>query len=328
LKVLKSIFKDVNFAEKRALDLGTMEFVAPILMSSHGAGEVIAYDRKSLVPQFEQLAKIYDLSRTRYLYGRPLLELRAQMKEEGVDPVFDIVNFTGVLYHCMDPLSSLAIARSFLRENGLMILETSVSTDEGYVARCNHRGTLYSGSNYFQVSVSTLDYWCRILRMEVIDAYWRGGPELKRAFLVLRACPEIVAESEDTWIRSDFLSDDFFPVGLDYSRLKSDLPPVEYCPASLPSKPHLQTETTPSYLDTFRTLRESPDLDQEVRDFRAELVPQISLQVREEFKEAGRVPGSSEFAEEVKLAISARLKEAVENRFGLLSAGSLNLSDV
>lgn len=52
-------------------------------------------------------------------------ELLAATKVRGQGP-FDVVVFAGVLYHMIDPLAGMAIARSFLREGGIAVLETSV----------------------------------------------------------------------------------------------------------------------------------------------------------------------------------------------------------
>ena len=42
LRVLKKLWNDVDFEDKRVLDIGTMEFVAPILFTSRGAREIVA----------------------------------------------------------------------------------------------------------------------------------------------------------------------------------------------------------------------------------------------------------------------------------------------
>lgn len=327
LRVLKRLFADVDFEGKRVLDIGTMEFVAPILFGARGAREIVAYDRASLVDAFDELSGHYDLSRTKYLHGRPLIGLKAQMEEEKVDPVFDIVNFTGVLYHCPDPLSSLAVARSFLREGGLMILETSVSTAGDHSALTNHHGALYPGSNYFQVSVPTLDYWCRLLRLEVLDAYWRGSEQVKRAFFILRATDAPVAEEGDTWIHSAFLTDDFRAVGLDYDALASGAPGVAYTPGSLPGKTLFRVGGS-GPIDVYRSLDEAPDLDEPIRAFRKQRSRELNEAARKKFEEEGIDPESEDYRENLRSAVKAQLPGDVEKEFSLQQAGSLCRADV
>ncbi len=257
--LLKEIFERVDFVGKRVLDIGSQDFAAPILMQYHGASEIHAYDRLDLSHRMEQLKECYDLSRVLYLRGLPLLELKKKIESRGQSPAYDIVNFTGVLYHMIDPLAGLAIARSFLRQNGLMIMETSTSTDPGYVAQCNHHGSLYPGSNYFQVSVPTLDYWCRALHMEVVDAYWKGCKKgIKRTFLILRAIDHVLAD-DDEWIRKGYWEADFMAYGLDYKALASSATPVDYVKSLQESRTYPYVNGSKPYLDTYRFLSENED---------------------------------------------------------------------
>ncbi len=255
LPIVRSILQNISLKGQRVLDIGAQEFVAPILIERQSPSEIVAYDRLSLTDQFEFLKNIYGMPTTTYVHGIPLLELRNELSKKNIDPVFDFVNFTGVLYHMLDPLAGMALARSFLRTGGIMFLETSVSTRDDYVAECNHNAQLYPGSNYFQISPKALDYWCRMLRMEVLDAVWYGSEGIRRIFMVLRACDGVVAERQDKWIRKSFLVEDFRPYGLDYDKLaqgdKADVP----FEALSGYEPLVRVPAAPNYVDVDATVR-------------------------------------------------------------------------
>lgn len=254
LPTVRRIIDAIDFTGQRVLDIGTQEFVYPILVEPKNPAEVVAYDRLSLTDQFAMLNDVYNLRRTKYVHGIPLGDLKQRLTSDGIDPVFDIVNFTGVLYHMADPLPGLAMARSMLRENGLMVLETSVSSDDGFTAECNNRALLYGGSNYFQVGAKVLDYWCRMLRMKPVDCFWHGGDRIKRLFIVMHATDRVIAEVEDKWIRKRFARVDFEPFGLFYDELASDKPKVGY-DRIRGFGPLVFTDTRPKYLDVYATAK-------------------------------------------------------------------------
>lgn len=267
LPTVRRIVDSIDFTGQRVLDIGTQEFAAPILIESKDPEEIVAYDRLSLVDQFDLLKEVYGLSSTTYVHGVPMQELKDTLTAQGITLPFDIVVFTGVLYHMVDPLPGIAMARSMLRNNGLMVLETSVAAREGFVADCNHAASLYKGSNYFQVSPQILDYWCRMLRLRPIDVLWYGGEDIKRMFVILQAETEAIAETEDHWIRKGFVTKDFEPFGLHYHELTSAKDPVPYSP--IEGLGQLKyTDTAPSYLDVWGTLSSrseaKPDLTRAV----------------------------------------------------------------
>jgi SAM-dependent methyltransferase len=235
LAMCRKFFPRIEKAGCRVLDIGSQDFVAPILFQRQGAREVVAYDRLKLDTQRNIVEKAYR-ARFHYASGMPLLKLKESLREQGIDAAFDYVNFCGVLYHMVDPLAGLAIARSFVRTGGILLLETSFSVDPGYVARINHAAQLYPGSNYFQVSLEALDYWLRMLRMQILDAAftdaWRNI--IGRVVAVCRAVESPVADPDDAWMAKPWIETDFAPYGLDYSALASTAPPVTYRPEGKP----------------------------------------------------------------------------------------------
>jgi SAM-dependent methyltransferase len=259
LALCRAFFPRIDKTGLRCLDIGTQEFVAPVLFRRQGAAEVVAYDCLDLEDRRRVVAAAYGVE-FRYAAGLPLMGLKAHLRQQGVDPVFDYVNFCGVLYHLPDPLTGLAIARSFLRSGGLMLLETSVSLDAGFVAHVNHAGRLYPGSNYFQVSLEALDYWVRMLRMRVVDVAFSGDDRIGRVVAVCRAVDWHVAEPGDGWMSRGFVDRDLAWFGLNFAELGSAAPPVPYHgrPAGHVMRPGL--DSVDLYQTFLRTGRAAVDM--------------------------------------------------------------------
>src|SRR5688572_5360337 len=102
LSICRSLLKQVDVTDLRCLDIGTQEFVIPILLYHAGAAEIIAYDRLSNTPKLEFIKPIYNFNAT-YVHGISLNDLKKHLIMTGLSQRFDFVNFTGVLYHMVDP---------------------------------------------------------------------------------------------------------------------------------------------------------------------------------------------------------------------------------
>jgi SAM-dependent methyltransferase len=225
----RQFFPRIEKAGLRCLDIGSQDFAGPVLFRRQGAGEVVAYDRLRLESRRRVVADAYNVD-FRYAAGIPLHGLKRHLRDEGVGTVFDYVNFCGVMYHMIDPLPGLGMARSFLRAGGILLLETTFAPDPEFVIRVNHAGDLYDTSTYFHPSLGVLDYWIRMLRMKILDAAftgpWKGV--VGRVVAVCRAVDQPVADAADVWIRKPWVEKDFEPFGLNYKELASDAPPVAY----------------------------------------------------------------------------------------------------
>lgn len=252
LALCRKFFPRIEKAGLRVLDIGSQDFVAPILFQRQGAREVVAYDRLKLEARRRVVEEVYG-AKFHYASGMSLLDLKRHLREQHINTAFDYVNFCGVLYHMIDPLAGLGIARSFVRTGGILLLETSFSVARGYVAQVNHDGQLYSDSNYFQVSLESLDYWLRMLRLQIVDAAFHCGRRdaIGRLVAACRAVERPVAEPDDTWMNKHYIESDFAPYGLNYSELASTAPPVRYRAENerLVMRPSLNS------VDLYRTYR-------------------------------------------------------------------------
>ncbi len=183
-----------------ALDIGTQDGLVPVLLERRGADRVLAYDRQlsdgHLALVQEALGVTFDT-----LGGVPLSGLREALVDAG-QAAFDLVVFSGVLYHMVDPFSGLACARGVLREGGLMIVETKVAATD--VAAIHLDLGRHSGAGLTIPSVDGLELMMRVLGLEMLDAVSTqrqeqqapkaGGlsddrPRIDRLAVVCRALP-------------------------------------------------------------------------------------------------------------------------------------------
>lgn len=226
IAVVRDFLRGCGLQGATCLDIGTQEFVCPVLMLRQGAKQVVGYDRLSLMDRYVAVQQAYGVTFD-YVHGVSMRELKGQLAASRLPTQFDFVNFSGVMYHMVDPLAGLAIARSFVREGGLMMFESAVLQSSEYICAFNHHGKMYPGSNYFLVSTAALDYWLRMLRLEIVDCGYRGG-EICRLVVIAQAVGQVVAEADDKWMTEHWVQQDFVPFGLKYDELRGTAPPVPY----------------------------------------------------------------------------------------------------
>lgn len=111
--------KTMDLRGKRVLDIGCRDGLFSFEAERLGALEVIGIDNnlsrgavEFLIPYFKSNVKMYELN---------LLDMTSDRFG-----VFDVVIFTGVLYHLRYPFWSLKIIANILNEGGQMLLETAV----------------------------------------------------------------------------------------------------------------------------------------------------------------------------------------------------------
>jgi 2-polyprenyl-3-methyl-5-hydroxy-6-metoxy-1,4-benzoquinol methylase len=229
---------------RRCLDLGTQEGAVATVLARAGATRVVAYDRLDLSDRIS-LVKQSQGVEFDYQHSCPLDDLPSRLLDGGQRP-FDVVVFAGVLYHMIDPLGGLAQARSFVREGGLLLLETSAVVDTQPLLHFNAAGHIYPGSNYFQPTLGALDYFLRMLRLQVIDCHYEKGGRVTRAggwlrwlvrrsagqlcrvSVVCRAIDRPLPVAGDRWMPRQFIVRDVAARQLEFSRLNSTDPAVEY----------------------------------------------------------------------------------------------------
>ena len=248
LALTRALLRKVNIEPgTRCLDVGCEEGVVSILLDRRGA-DVVAYDR---VYSEERLSLVREALDTRFeLVGRairnhtdnlwlgrggptpgigmPLSRLpHALLKERGDSP-FDVVVFSGVLYHVYDPLAALAFVRGCLRNGGIMIVETAALFTAHLVLHLNGRSR-FTPLSVWVPSVGCLDYMLRLVRLEPIDLLYYGG-ERGRIAVACRAVDAPPGDRGDEWIGSP-LHDYELAEYLDWPGLSVDGQPVGYARA-------------------------------------------------------------------------------------------------
>lgn len=114
---------DIDVRGQRCLDIGTMDGLIAFILSRRGAPDVIATDLYNR-DQFRLARALAGLDgKVGY---HPHMHIN-QMSERFGFFSFDLVAFCGVLYHAFAPLVTLMQCRQLLKEDGLIIVETSAA---------------------------------------------------------------------------------------------------------------------------------------------------------------------------------------------------------
>jgi SAM-dependent methyltransferase len=230
----------------RCLDVGIQEGLVTILIARRGASEVVAYDRALRMDQLSlaqrALGVDFDL-----IGDVKLQDLPRALAAHDRDP-FDVVVFSGVLYHMFDPLGGLAVVRGMVREGGICLIETSVAVEDSYSMHFNHRGRFTPGasprfkpssaasrSTFWLITPRCLDYLLRFLRLKPIDLVCLpvsdaldGKPAQARLAVACRAVAEAVAEPGDEWISESQQQKGRFAEFLDWDAVASAAAPIGY----------------------------------------------------------------------------------------------------
>jgi hypothetical protein len=165
-------------------DIGTMEGIIPVLLKRRGARRVVALDamdhtEKILLVQsctgqgFDYIPRV-SLSR-----AKDVLSDRARLSNSGLDWAmtniqrgFDVLILSGILYHTLSPIHVIGLARTLLRQGGLLILETAASCQDGYAQNWVFQGDKWiypSGSNTWFVTLRLLDHLLRFMKLKPVD---------------------------------------------------------------------------------------------------------------------------------------------------------------
>ena len=204
LALIRKLLRNINIAGMDCLDFGTQEAVVPILLKRAGARWVVAYDRFDYTNKINYLAGIYGVD-FKYVSGIQARELPARLDSDVGTRLFDLVVFSGVLYHLIDPLGILALVRGFVKTGGLFVIETVVQENPGELLLFNAKGAVYGkGSNYFVPTTGWLDYVLRLLSLRPLHGVYLGKLSPKtfaRLALLCRAeempCP---LDAADEWM--------------------------------------------------------------------------------------------------------------------------------
>lgn len=156
----------------RAIDIGTQEALMPVLLKRRGVEAVVAYDRHLEQERLEFIQEALDVSFD-LVGGLSMGALQPKLAKAG-HSAFDVVVFSGVLYHMVDPLAGLCWARGLVRDGGLVLIETHVLFSDTAAVHLD-MGRYYPwGLN--AISVHALERMLGALGLQPLDALTTAEP--------------------------------------------------------------------------------------------------------------------------------------------------------
>jgi hypothetical protein len=171
-------------------DIGTMEGMIPVLLKRRGARSVVALDAvdSSEKVRLVQLCtgENFDyIPRVSLARIKEVLSERAKLSnyypdswgQRKIQTGFDVLVLSGVLYHTISPLHVIGLARTLLKQGGILILETAASCQDQYTQNWVFRGDKWiypDGSNTWFPTLRLLDHFLRFMKFKPIDCVHGG----------------------------------------------------------------------------------------------------------------------------------------------------------
>lgn len=179
---------DIDFRNKKVLDIGCWDGLYSFEAERLGASEVYATDLTSQrdfsgQPTF-QIAHAALESNVLYYPRLSVYEIETL----GITD-FDVVMFTGVYYHLKDPLRALTCLRRVLKDGGRLLVEGAILDEPGCFARFFYRESFCGDlSNWWVPTIECLRQWVTCSFFRVVTEYARWGHlENQRHTLVAEA---------------------------------------------------------------------------------------------------------------------------------------------
>jgi SAM-dependent methyltransferase len=169
LALTRKLLRNVDVRGKRCIDIGTAEAVIPVLLKRARADDVVAYDLVDSSSKVNLVKEVYQVD-FEYVHSLSLPDLQMELMKRGDDKFFDLIVFSGVLYHLINPLGALALVRSFCKPGGLFLLETRTVQDFEAKMIFNMDGRF--GYEFFLVTTGWLDSALRMVGLEPISAVY------------------------------------------------------------------------------------------------------------------------------------------------------------
>jgi SAM-dependent methyltransferase len=202
LALTRKLLRNVDVKGKDCLDIGTAEAIIPVLLKRGGADAVVAYDRIDSSEKISAIQEVYQAD-FEYIHSMLLPEFQSTLANGQGRKFFDLVVFSGVLYHLFNPLGLLALVRGFCKVGGLFLLETCVCHDSKEKLVFNAAGL--HGPNYFYATTAWLDYCLRMTGLEPLHVVYNGplAPEevCRMAILCRSRAEPIPLDENDEFMR-------------------------------------------------------------------------------------------------------------------------------
>jgi 2-polyprenyl-3-methyl-5-hydroxy-6-metoxy-1,4-benzoquinol methylase len=154
-----------DLAGKRVLDIGVWTGGTSLLLVAMGATVVALEEVAKYAETVNFLAQSFGVEDRLTCLPRSLYEALPMFADE-----FDFVVYSGVIYHVSDPLLSLRLVFSVLKDGGACLLETAGFDSAERLCRYEGPEIVHGGQpgelnrggwNYFIPSTGCLEAWCR-----------------------------------------------------------------------------------------------------------------------------------------------------------------------
>lgn len=153
----------LNLSGKKVLDIGVWTGGTSLLLAAMGADVVAIEEVKKYAETVNYLAHAFGIEKKLVCHSLSLYEFLPQIHDE-----FDIVIYPGVVYHVTDPLLSLRLIFSALKDSGRVFIESHGNASQESI--CYYEGpSIFHGGkqeeldrrgwNYFIPSRSCLQQW-------------------------------------------------------------------------------------------------------------------------------------------------------------------------
>jgi len=262
LVATRFLLDQVDVRGHNCLDIGAIKGLVIYLLERRGAAHVVAFDRRMSVRDAVSNAERFQLARrnldsdAEYFCDVPLRDLQRETEKIGIGQ-FEVVVFSGVLYHMSDQLAALAQVRNLTRTGVVAIIETADILSPEAVMYANMGGRFYGNDDYGLISAGALEYWLRFFHFQPIDCCYLHHCERDRLAIVricvrCRAVPTAddcsMQEQDDPVFARDF-EEIFRPNSLPAG---SEITPVAVKP---PKHPSVWQEPRLGILDDYGSLK-------------------------------------------------------------------------
>lgn len=238
ISVTRALLRGVTWEGHECLDIGTQEGLIPTLLRRGAARRVVAYDVVDRSPRIELLRATYGAD-FEYVAGMPLHRLPPSLDARG-GRFFDLVVFSGVLYHVINPLGALATVRGLCKPGGLLLVETAAIQHEEPKLILNAAAKTYGHAvqaNYFIASTTWLDYALRMLGLRPLAVRYIGSSapsSINRVAVLCRSEPRpCPLDPSDDWATApshwDMLRDE---AEVDWETLLTTSSEIAYVPGN------------------------------------------------------------------------------------------------
>jgi hypothetical protein len=243
-----------------------MEGLISVLLKRRGSRSVVALDVIDLTERV-QLVRVCTGQNFDYIPNVPMGRV-TQVLSEKARPTwwgsklrrgFDVVVLSGVLYHVFSPLHAIGLARTLLRQGGLLILETAASDQDVYAQNWVFQGDRWiypNGTNTWFPTLRLLDHFLRFMKLKPVDCvHKRDHADIVRvAVAAVASADPLPLKAESEWFIKSTMNPDYNEV-VDTAWAEGDPIEIPYSASNCVNHEELSTA-----VDLHRTVRECPGL--------------------------------------------------------------------